>query len=315
MDESGMVRLDGRPNELATVRAFGHEFREILPGLADELATLEKEGAIYGDFWSDDAQSFQFCRIRLLPGEIVEYVEAHIAHQEFQEALDKGANFEEALQAISNREIAHRVESYDNFGKSKTKDGHEIDIRGCFASFLTKPLELVVIGARHDRRETLPVATGEGRLHLAIQVLTNFAHAVKAMTARKHGRPNFEISTEYDVQDLLFAVLRSAFEDAKREEWTPSLAGSAKRIDIVISGIRTVIEVKFVRDSNHALRVADELRIDFESYHSHPACGTLLVLVYDPKGLISDGRALELDLSGLRKKGTHEFDVKVMVRP
>jgi hypothetical protein len=75
-----------------------------------------------------------------------------------------------------------------------------------------------------------------------------------------------------------------------------------------------VVEAKFVRDAKHAKSVADELRIDFESYHAHSGCKQLIALVYDPGLYLPDPQQFEIDLSGLRQKGDHSFEVTVLVR-
>ena len=42
-----LKNLDGSDIEFIDIKAFGHEFKELLPGHASDLITLEKEGAIY----------------------------------------------------------------------------------------------------------------------------------------------------------------------------------------------------------------------------------------------------------------------------
>jgi hypothetical protein len=73
-------------------------------------------------------------------------------------------------------------------------------------------------------------------------------------------------------------------------------------------------ETKIIRDAGHARRVADELKIDIESYHAHPMCKRLLAFVFDPHSHIVDPNAITKDLSGVRIKGDHKFDVQVIVR-
>ncbi|MFI7309321.1 PD-(D/E)XK nuclease domain-containing protein [Streptomyces hygroscopicus] len=98
-----------------------------------------------------------------------------------------------------------------------------------------------------------------------------------------------------------------------REEWTPKNAGSAKRIDLIVKDVGIVIECKYVRDARHAKRVADELRVDFESYHVHSECRRLFAYVHDPGRHILDPEEFMRALSGLRKKGDSEFTVTVIV--
>jgi hypothetical protein len=142
----------------------------------------------------------------------------------------------------------------------------------------------------------------------------NFPRAARILRERQRNRPPFVVANEYDVQDLLYALLRSVLEDARREEWTPSQAGSAKRIDVVIPSSDVVVEAKFVRSRQHGRTVADELRVDFECYHEHQNCKYLIALVHDPSGHLSDPEQFSTDLSGLRQKGDHSFDVTVLVR-
>ena len=56
-----------------------------------------------------------------------------------------------------------------------------------------------------------------------------------------------EIKDEYDVQDLLNALLRLNFDDVRPEEYTPSYAGSSTRVDFLLKKEKIVIEVKKTR--------------------------------------------------------------------
>ena len=78
-------------SQLVDITAFGHRFEDYPAGLAENLITLEKEGAIYAHFADrekgpdeDDNWSFRYYRIPFLPPEIFEYVEASLAYQEFR---------------------------------------------------------------------------------------------------------------------------------------------------------------------------------------------------------------------------------------
>jgi len=234
--------------------------------------------------------------------------------QEFDDAIDKGATFEEALNAIKNTEIAERVRSYGNYGKSKLKDGSIANLRGCAASFYGPEIESLVCGGRPDRYEVLPNLQAVDKTSLIIQIIDYFPVISRYLSKRKHSRSPFEIKNEYDVQDLLFVNIRSVFEDARIEEWTPKHGGKSKRIDIVVPSCNTVIETKYIRDENHAKSISDELKVDIESYHAHSRCQNLLFLVYDSKKHIIDPSEISNDLSGRRIKGNSSFDVQVLVR-
>lgn len=310
--KSKNVTKDSEP-EFIEIEAFGHRFRE-LRGNAEDLITLEKEGAIYSHFWDEASETFKYYRVRFLPQEIYQYVEAHIAKQEFDKALYNGASFQEALNAIQNKTVRQRVLSYGNYGKSLMRDGTVVDIRGCAASFYPPEMEDLVCGGRPDRYELLPNFNNIDQNSLIIHIIDNFRIIALQLAKRRKGKNPFDILDEYDVQDLLFACIRSIFDDARTEEWTPKHAGSAKRIDIVIPSLGVLIESKFIRNLKHAKTVVDEVKIDIESYHSHSSCKSLFVLIYDPKVLIVDPHTIEKDISGHRTKNSNEFDVMVMVR-
>jgi hypothetical protein len=220
-------------------------------------------------------------------------------------------DFDESLDAIHNPEIANRVRDY---GITTMKDGSTEDIRGCFASFLPDGMEELVCGHLRGRYKLVNNLIDRDGFAELMQILNNFPTAARAMSNRKYGRPPFLLSNEYDVQDLLYTILRCTFDDVKREEWTPQNAGSAKRIDFVIRSIQTVIEVKYVRDDLHARKIADELKIDFECYHERPECVQFVGLVFDPQQRIVDPVQFSNELSGLRQKRSHSFTVSILVR-
>ena len=96
------------------------------------------------------------------------------------------------------------------------------------------------------------------------------------------------LETEYDIQDLLHSQLRSWVADIRPEEFTPSYAGSATRMDFLLPAHSLVIEVKRIRDKAHAARVGDELVVDMEHYRWHPDCTRLWCAIYDPRMLIKN---------------------------
>ena len=305
-------------SEFVEITAFGHKF-VVHPAHAEDLITLEREGAIYSHFYDQSLDTLRdtprFYKIRLLPSEIYQFVEGHIAKQQYDAAIRAGYTFEKALEAIQDKSIADRVRKYRYLHQDKLDQYNVVvDVRGCIASFWPRELEELTCGKRNDRYELLPNWKGIDKASLLVQMLDYFPVVARYISARKHGRPSYQLLNEYDTQDLLYVVIRSVFEDAQVEEWTPKHAGKSKRIDIVVPSIKTAIEIKHIRDLDHARNVADELKVDIESYHAHPSCETFLALVYDPNKHIVDPAAITKDMSGRRTKSDHSFDVMVLIR-
>lgn len=142
-------------------------------------------------------------------------------------------------------------------------------------------------------------------------IFENFHTCARQLRCRHSNRPTLEIGDEYDVQDLLNALLRLYFDDVRPEEWTPSYAGGCNRIDFLLKDEEIVIEVKMTRDGLKDKEVGEQLLIDIVKYQAHPNCKTLYCFVYDPDGYIRNPKGLEKDLVAI----TDKIDVKVFIRP
>lgn len=80
----------------------------------------------------------------------------------------------------------------------------------------------------------------------------------------------WEIENEYHVQDLLWAVLAPLFPDLDDEENLPSIGHKKPRADLVIPSLRTIIEVKFLRDRGQRgfANIIEEIAADTALYLS-----------------------------------------------
>jgi hypothetical protein len=106
---------------------------------------------------------------------------------------------------------------------------------------------------------------------------------------------------------------KGAIPDIRPEEFTPSYAGSSTRMDFLLPAHKTVIELKFVRDANHAKKIGEELIVDIEHYRKHLECETLWCVIFDPEHLIRNAEGLKKDLEGSRSSKEGAVQVKVLV--
>ena len=144
-----------------------------------------------------------------------------------------------------------------------------------------------------------PSSSVTDTLDLLKLICSRFHLAAKQLQERHDKRPTLEIKDEYDVQDFLHSLLQIHFDDIRPEEWTPSYAGSASRMDFLLKSDKFVIEAKITRPGRANKEIANELTIDAARYRTHPDCKSLVCLVYDPSGLIKNPRGFELDLAHL----------------
>jgi hypothetical protein len=147
-----------------------------------------------------------------------------------------------------------------------------------------------------------------------LQVLNNFDNASRNLRdARRAGKENYKINDEYDVQDLLYVMLKPIFPNLETEDPVPKIGGRGSRIDLVLKEYGILIETKMIKNSDqNENKYIKELKEDFESYHSFPGIKNLIVFVYDPFRKTRD-RNNFISLSGLRKKNEIEYHVEVIV--
>lgn len=149
------------------------------------------------------------------------------------------------------------------------------------------------------------------RLSLIEKICRRFHAAARQLQSRHANRSTITIVDEYDTQDLLHAILRLHFDDIREEEWTPSYAGAASRVDFLLKAEQIVIEVKKTRASMTSKKLGEELIIDRAKYEQHPDCKILVCFVYDPEGRIGNPVGIERDLENRESK----LKVRVIIAP
>lgn len=148
-------------------------------------------------------------------------------------------------------------------------------------------------------------------IDIVIKICSNFHRTILQMKKRHDKRPSIDINDEYDVQDMLHTFLKLHFDDIRQEEWTPSYAGSASRVDFLLKQEKIIIEVKKTRTKLRDREVGEQLIIDIDRYKSHPDCDTLICFVYDPDSLINNPGGLENDLN----RKNDELNVITIISP
>ncbi len=143
------------------------------------------------------------------------------------------------------------------------------------------------------------------------KLLSRFHLVAQQMRERHANRPTIVIGDEYDVQDLLHSVLKIEFDDVRAEEWTPSYAGSATRMDFVLKKEEIVVEVKKTSAALRDKQVGEQLILDIAHYKAYTGCKTLVCFIYDPDFLLKNREGLIYDL-----QKTHDgLNVKLAIHP
>lgn len=142
------------------------------------------------------------------------------------------------------------------------------------------------------------------------RIFSRFHRVARQLRSRHNGRTTIEIDDEYDVQDLLHALLKLYFDDVRAEEWTPSYAGKSARVDFLLKNEKVVIEVKKTRKGLTDKELGDQLIVDVDRYRVHPDCKKLICYVYDPEARIGNPEGIMNDLNE-----RHKGFVEVIIEP
>ena len=149
---------------------------------------------------------------------------------------------------------------------------------------------------------------------ITMQVLEQFGNTVKKITyARRKGHESFAINDEYDVQDLLYIMLKPLFPKLIAEEPTPKVGAKYSIIDLIVREEGIMIEVKMIKDKDRDEKdFVEQLKNDIQSYYKYNFLKELLIFVYDPQNKTRDIQNF-YDLNGTQKIKEVKFNIRVIV--
>ncbi|WP_288461536.1 hypothetical protein [uncultured Chryseobacterium sp.] len=199
------------------------------------------------------------------------------------------------------------------------------DISGVNETELNAALQSVAIGTDMDVQLQILLEDIESTLlniryidksadEMVRDILNNFSNAIqKIIKNRRKDHPNFEIKDEYDVQDILYVILKSVFPNLRDEDAIAKVGAKTTKIDLIIREEKILVEVKMIKDKDsNETNSIEQLKVDFESYHECKWLRKLFCFVYDPYKKTRDISNFN-DLNHDRVKGEHKFNVEVIV--
>jgi hypothetical protein len=148
-------------------------------------------------------------------------------------------------------------------------------------------------------------------LNVTKTLCQRFHFVARQLRLRGEYRTTLNVEDEFDVQDLLHALLRLQFDDISTDEWTPSYSNGAPRTTFLLNQDRLAVVVKKTRTGLSAKDLSDQVRADIERYRGRGRCMYLFCFIYDPEGRIASPKGLESDLAST----SEHFTVDVLVAP
>lgn len=157
----------------------------------------------------------------------------------------------------------------------------------------------------------LDSAIDQDPLHLIRKVCHRFHTVARHLRLRKDYRPTLEVDDDYDLQDLLCALLKVEFDEVATDEWTPPYSGGASRMTLLVNRDRIAVVAKKTRSGLTTKELADQVAVDSAYYQAQGRCSTLFCFMYDPEGRIGSPKRLETTLTG----ASEHCRIEVLVAP
>lgn len=243
--------------------------------------------------------------------------------EEIDNVLKSSKYPDEGWNNITNNEINQIIEMMKNeFPNSKMiNEITQSDFQGIGITTLIGQAKYMQSKARKlldilEEEPSVKVLTSnstikKSELEILEKIFLRFHRIATQLRRRYNDRETLDVKDEYDVQDLLHAVLKLDFEDIRTEEWTPSYAGASSRMDFLLKNEKIIIEIKKTRNGLSNKEIGEQLIVDIVKYQKHPDCEKLICFVYDPEGRISNPEGIENDLSRIE----NDLTVKVYIYP
>jgi DpnII restriction endonuclease len=230
----------------------------------------------------------------------------------------KGAAFPVAGKVVSARD---QVEVIRITRTDRPKDHyaaiHNERMRNSGISDLATDRRLLPLGEGQDFTnellfEALDATPPEPDVGLMLRICERIPRAARILASRQRGNAPYVVADEYDVQDLLHAVLRCYLKYSIAEEPLGKVAGvKGGRADIAVEDLGVIIEVKYVRSPKDQVRLVEEFAQDTLLYSQWAPLKHFIYLCFNSQDL-RDAEALTT-LAGEQERNGRRFRVYVVL--
>ena len=158
---------------------------------------------------------------------------------------------------------------------------------------------------------TLDFLLDQDPLQRIRKVCHRFHAVARHLRLRRDYRTTLEVDDDYDLQDLLCALLKVEFDEVATDEWTPPYTGGASRTTFLVNRDQIAVVAKKTRSGLTTKELADQVAADSAYYSAQGRCSTLFCFMYDPEGRIGSPKRLESTLTSI----SEHCRVEVLVAP
>lgn len=143
------------------------------------------------------------------------------------------------------------------------------------------------------------------------KVCLRFHAVARQLRLRKDYRTTLEVEDDYDLQDLLCALLKLEFDEVGSDEWTPPYAGGSTKTTLFLNRDQIAVVAKKTRSGLTTKELAEQISVDANHYAPRESCLHFFCFIYDPEGRIGSPKGLESDLTSVSDR----YTIHVLVAP
>ena len=218
----------------------------------------------------------------------------------------------------SSEQVAEIRIAHTDYPKKHFADAHNARMRSIGINDMATKRSLLPLSQGNDMTFELlfsgeRVVPRDPDYALVEQLCKRLPQVARILAVRtRRGKSPYEISDEYDIQDLLHAVLRGYLKYSVQEDPLPKVAGvKSGRADISIEELGVLVELKYVHGPEDQRRLFEEYSQDLVLYSKWRPLKHLIYLVYNSADL-RDPEALE-KLDGEKEIDGCRFSTKVVL--
>jgi hypothetical protein len=123
-------------------------------------------------------------------------------------------------------------------------------------------------------------------------ILRRLPPVIRQLRWRQGDRPPLRIDDDRDLEDLVRALLPLHFDDVRIETRTP-LYSPGTRTDLILAPAEIALTMKYARSSLPEPKLLEQWQEDVAYYRRQSRWRMLVGFIYDPEGVLRDGKTLE----------------------
>ncbi|MDP3764026.1 MAG: hypothetical protein Q8Q95_00175 [bacterium] len=204
--------------------------------------------------------------------------------------------------------------------KSKLHDG-DLFIDGFIGSFQntikTKSilkLRGLAMSARTKIKTGIPlVGNTLPSVHQVINILNRLSDVISRLKHRRKGKNSLEVRDEYDIQDILYVMLKGPFPTLQYEDPNKKVGTASSTIDFTIEELGLFIETKYISDKGKEKEIQKQCKEDIISYGNQSSCYRIIFVIFDPSHAIDNEYAFKSGIESKISMGGKELEIIVLI--